>query len=59
MKRCKNYFSFFGILQSTVISKLNSVYSQVEAGLVNIVNINKKQLDINLKPIKINLTKNN
>lgn len=59
MKRCKNYFSFFGILQSAVISKLNSVYSQVEASFVNIVNINKKHLDINLKPIKINLTKNN
>ncbi|AXK48809.1 hypothetical protein CRU87_04625 [Aliarcobacter trophiarum LMG 25534] len=59
MKRAKNYFSFFGILISTCFEKLQIFYSKLFEYLKNLPNIFRKLLNIELKPIKINLINNN
>lgn len=59
MKRAKNYFSFFGILISTCFEKLQIFYSKLFEYLKNLPNIQMKLLNVELKPIKINLKINN
>ncbi|MCT7404796.1 hypothetical protein [Aliarcobacter cryaerophilus] len=59
MKRAKNYFSFFGILISTCFEKLQIFYSKLFEYLKNLPNIQMKLLNVELKPIKINLINNN
>ena len=59
MKRAKNYFSFFGILISTCFEKLQIFYSKLFEYLKNLPNIQMNLLNVELKPIKINLINNN
>lgn len=59
MKRAKNYFSFFGILMATCFEKLQIFYSKLFEYLKNLPNIQIKLLNVELKPIKINLINNN
>jgi len=58
MRRAKNYFSFFGILISTCFEKIHIYFSKIAESMKNLPDISKKLLNIELKPIKINLINN-